>query len=209
VRTYEPKPEVCDDVDNDCNGEPDDGHPMQMGDPPPKYAAELNDASYPMHLLPGESGPAWAAFLNRGTVTWKRNELWLTTLSAIKGKGSPLYDEENWPAWDVAATLDHDVPPGQTAHFQWLVRMPDDATDSVTETFALTIPPDSRVRCPVSDVTLIVRAGASTVADAPADTASSNSQSAGSCSASSNRSSGSWLALAGLAFACAVRRRQR
>jgi MYXO-CTERM domain-containing protein len=210
VRTYEPKPEVCDDIDNDCSGEIDDGHPTKMGDPPPKNAAELNDQSYPMYLLPGESGVAWAGFLNRGTTTWKRGGVWLTTDSAAEGKASPLYDQDTWPAWNVAATLENDVPPGGTAHFNWTVRMPDDAEGTVADLFVLTIPPDQPIRCPVSDVALIVHAGAGPAGGGAVGNqapASSGSGASGSCSATSSSAPAPWFAFALAALALLRRRR--
>jgi hypothetical protein len=211
VRSYEPKPEVCDDIDNDCSGEVDDGHPTQMGNPPPKYAAELKDESYPTSLLPGKSGAAWAGFVNRGTMSWKRGELWLTTQSAMKGEPSAFYDQDTWASWDVAAVLTADVLPGEIAYFQWDLRMPDDATGNVTDSFVLTLPPDVPIRCPVSDIALTVRTKATSAEQPLADEAPKPSDPSG-CTCSASRRAplpAAWLAITGLALAAGLRRRLR
>ncbi|MBI5533402.1 MAG: hypothetical protein HY898_11850 [Deltaproteobacteria bacterium] len=208
VRDYEPKPETCDDVDNDCSGVVDDGNPAQMGNPPPKYAAELKDISTPMSLLPGETGSAWAGFINRGTSAWKRDDVWLTTETAAKGKPSPLYDSTTWAAWDVAATLANDVLPGEIAYFRWDVRMPDDATKAVSDTFVLKVPSSGLIRCPVPDVALNVRMHSDGEDNAGAQPG--EAQANGGCSASTSTPLGSaWFAMAGLAVGMIMRRTNR
>jgi len=213
VRDYEPKPETCDDIDNDCSGVVDDGHPTKMGDPPPKYAAELKDQSYPLNLSPGEPGSAWAVFVNRGSSTWKRGDIWLTTQTALDGDLSPLY-EETWPAWDVASTLDKDVSPGETAYFRWTLRMPDDAQGSVKDTFVLSVPPAHPIHCPVPDVAMTVRAGVADDEPTPGGQTSDIGEvpSSGGCSSSVTQSrpiTGAWIAIAGLALGLATRRKMR
>lgn len=160
VRSYDPVAELCDGVDNDCSGEVDDGHPMQMGEPAPVWAATLDDFSYPMNVQPGESVSAWASFVNSGTHAWQRGQLWLVSQSGSHGKPSPLYDQDSWPAWDVAAVLDADVPPGQRAWFEWRVHAPATASGEVTDTFHVVLPPATPVRCPIPDITVTIRAGA-------------------------------------------------
>jgi ribosomal protein L32 len=211
VRDYEPTAEVCDDVDNDCSGVVDDGHPTQMGKPASAYAAELGSKSYPMNLLPGESGPAWAAFVNRGTSTWKRGEMWLTPASAAQGTQSPLYDSKTWPAWNIAATLIDDVAPGGTAYFQWDLRMAAGAAGSASETFTLTVPPDKQVRCPAPDITLSVRAGAAQDSDDAGTKKALDAESPGcTCRASGpSRTSAGWLAVLALIGVLKARRRAR
>ncbi|MBI4699996.1 MAG: hypothetical protein HY744_02330 [Deltaproteobacteria bacterium] len=164
---YEPAAEQCDAVDNDCSGEVDDGEPAVMGSPQPLFAARLADASYPALLAAGAVGEIWALFTNAGSETWRRGEIWLAAMSARDLKTSRLYDPESWPAWDVAAVLDRDVAPGETASFVWRVRAPARGGENVRERFRLTDPDGAPLRCPAPEVVLDVRIGAGS-AEAPA-----------------------------------------
>jgi MYXO-CTERM domain-containing protein len=211
VREYESKPEVCDDIDNDCSGAVDDGHPQQMGSPPAAYAAELGDRSFPASLAPGESASVWASFVNRGASTWKQGKIWLATKSASEGKPSPMFDSQTWPAWNVAATLVNDVAPGQTAYFQWEIRMPNGASTGATETFTLTLPPNVQLRCPEPDLSLNVRVGVTTASTVVSAKKSVDVEDSGcTCRAAPSRStSQGWLVLMGMGLAALVRRRSR
>jgi hypothetical protein len=157
VRIHEPRPERCDDVDEDCDGAVDNGHPQQMGDPGPLLAARLLDASFPPALGAGKAGLAWAAFRNEGRQAWKRDGLWLVAVEARKGHASRLFDSGNWPAFDVAAVLDRDVPPGQDATFVWSVRPAREATGTIEERFQLVTASGTELRCPSPDTDVRVR----------------------------------------------------
>lgn len=155
VRTYDPIPELCDEVDNDCSGEVDDGHPAEMGNPPPAFAATLVDSSAPAALRYGELGTAWAAFRNDGSSRWRRGEVWLGA-SYGEESGSLLYDTESWAAYDVAAVLDSEVEPGEVGVFAWSVRAPEEGA-SCAQTFRLMDPSGAWLRCPSPEVEVRVR----------------------------------------------------
>jgi hypothetical protein len=168
--------ELCDGLDNDCNGEIDDGPPTQMGEDLPDFAAQLVDLSAPGALAPGSSGAVWAAFENVGAAPWRKGDLWL--MPQTLDVASPLHDEAAWAAWDVLAVLDEDVPPDQTGLIVGHIRVPDDATGTVTETFTLVDRSGTPVRCPAGEVTLNIRVQA---ADPANETDKSSTSEGGGC----------------------------
>lgn len=155
ARDYAPVAELCDSVDNDCNGDVDDGDPSDMGTPRPDFAARLTDVSQPQTLAAGETGEAWAVFVNEGVATWPAGELWLASMSSEHDGGSALYDEETWPAYDVAAVLENDVPPGESGFFSWTVRVRDSIP--ATDSFRLADPSGASIRCPAPQVDISIR----------------------------------------------------
>ncbi len=148
--------ELCDAVDNNCDGEVDEGDPQQMGDPPPPFAARLTDASFPASLAPGEAAPVWAAFENVGDQTWPAGEVWLASLVAAEGEPSPLFDEETWAAWDVLTRNEEDTPPGGIALFEGQIRLDAGADGAAADAFQLVTAGGDWAPCPGPDLELTV-----------------------------------------------------
>ena len=159
VRIYDPVAELCDTVDNDCNGAVDDGHPTEMGDPPPAYAARLEDGSYPASLEPGEDGLVWVEFANVGTEIWRYGDVFLGSVTAAQGSPSAFYLEGVWPAWNVAAVLEDDVPPGAAGFLSFDIGVPQEPGAQISEPFQLMAPGGEPMLCPWTDITLQVAVG--------------------------------------------------
>ena len=144
VQTVSPSAELCDGLDNDCDGPVDEGA-TEMGATAPPLAAALEDLSAPSALLPGESAVVWAVFRNLGTDPWPAASTWLVA-GASGGAPSPLWDPEGWAAYDIAAQLHAPVLPGDAATLAFPVHMPGEGEPSGTH-FALTVT-GAEVPCP-------------------------------------------------------------
>lgn len=191
--------EICDGVDNDCNGLVDDGNPP-IGKIAPPYAATLVDQSYPQALDQGATATVWAEFRNDGADTWPAG-MWLEALGA-NGKQSTLA-APNWPAWNVVAALAHDVVPGAIGHFQFEIVASQAGT--IDESFRLALPGGTQIMCPVSTFspTLIVvptaDGGGSSTATTPAS---------GGCSLQTGGNDAYGFGLLGVLVAAFARRRR-
>jgi hypothetical protein len=208
ARDHDPRPETCNDLDDDCNGEVDDGHPQTVGDPQPRWAARLDDESHPGSLGPGEAGDAWATFTNVGSERWPAGEVWLTSMAAAAGTTSPLRAAE-WPAWDVAAVLGDDVPAGASARVLYRLRAPVDPRSLARDELALLAPDGAPMRCPSPDVSLELEVdpGAPQAAAPPAPPPDD----AGACAlgTAGGARGGDGALLAGVVAAAAARLRRR
>ena len=154
---YEVTAELCDGVDNDCNGMVDDASPAVMGTPPPDYAAELVDLSYPLALAAGASSTAWADLRNVGALSWPSHNVWLGALGSADGGPSALYEPGLWPAYDVAAVLDEDVAPGAIGRFAFQIVTPSSPGLKVVESFRLGDADGNFMACPRTDFTLTIQ----------------------------------------------------
>ena len=162
-RIYEPEPEMCDDIDNDCSGETDDGEPSEMGDPLPEMAARLVDVGYPGSMVSGTGSTGWVVFRNEGSRTWAPGALWLEATSTWQDEASELHDVEAWPAYGVAAVLDREVPSGGDVMMKFPMKTSAEAEGVVRETFHLVDREGTALKCPAVrfDVAVMTRRGSS------------------------------------------------
>ena len=158
-RLHDPSDELCDDLDNDCNGETDDGDPTEMGETPPAYAALVQDGSYPRTLEPGSTASAWVEYINMGVETWEAGQIWFGPVGAADGEVSSLHAQDAWPSWDVAGVLAHDVEPGSAGYFTFVVAAPIEDGVDATSAFRPIAPDGELMRCPGPEFTVGVKIG--------------------------------------------------
>ncbi len=169
VDVHFPSEEVCDDLDNDCDG-PVDEDADELGPVGPRYGAELVDLSAPAALRPGEQALVWLTARNVGTDEWPAHETWVAA-ETQDGAANPLWDPEAWSAHDVAAVVEQPVAPGQVATLAFPVRMPGAAPPTVTAEFALAVRGQT-LRCPLPSFQVVATRLAPLALAAPPETGS-------------------------------------
>ena len=148
----DPSAERCDGLDNDCNGQIDDGHP-EAGAAELDYAAKRVDSSYPRSLPSGAAGTVWVEFRNVGKKTWEKRDVWLAALGGPDGGVSALGVADAWPAFDLAAGLEVPVAPGEVGRFAFQIAAPAKPGVQLDEHFQLR-GPVTAMTCPDPDLEL-------------------------------------------------------
>lgn len=143
-----PGDEVCDDLDNDCNGLVDDGNPsIAAGEGTPRFAATIVDYSMPRTLpLYGET-PGWLIARNDGTAAWPVRGMALRIIEAEAELLDGLYDSATWPAYDTLALNDTIVQPGDSFAYTFTLVSPAQLIESSIQ-LGLVSAANELVMCP-------------------------------------------------------------
>jgi surface antigen len=209
----EPSPEVCDGLDNDCNGSPDDGNPQTLGVPPPDYAATLVDMSSPQMLGVGERAWIWAEFRNDGVETWTKDGVWLGARGAGEGQASALFSADTWAAWNVPVVLDRPVLPGEIGRFAFQVTGPATPGAVIEEEFQLRLPGGTFIKCPSTEIATSIHvlpgaSGAGGAGGAPASGSPLPGDGPGGCAQAPSGGGSGWGASLSLAMLFLATRRK-
>lgn len=140
----QPAAERCDGLDNDCDGEVDEGNPTE-GASERDYAATRVDGSWPRAAPAGSRVTAWVEFANAGKKRWSKGDVWL---AAPVGEGASVFASDSWPAWDLAAGLATPIGPGEVARFSVELTVPPTPGARLEETFHVEAPGRTPVVCP-------------------------------------------------------------
>ncbi|MFH1435452.1 MAG: hypothetical protein ABIJ56_07020 [Pseudomonadota bacterium] len=177
---FTPVDELCDDLDNDCDGEADEESPALLGELEPVYAASFFNRSFPAGLAAGGEADVWLEFLNEGSAAWAAGDITLRALGPEDSDVSELYVPGDWPSADTAAVLEAAVADGGIARFEFRIRAPDMPGERLVELFTLAGPSGELIKCPAPGYQAeldILEEGAdplldmADIADRPADAA--------------------------------------
>jgi len=123
VQDVEASDEVCDGLDNNCNGVTDEGNPPLGDGPPPPFAATRIDASLPSVFDRDGLASGWVRFRNDGTETWEHATLFLR-LYGDSDTILALRDRDTWNSWDVPAIATGRAEPGESLVITFVLRRP-------------------------------------------------------------------------------------
>ncbi|HIN85723.1 MAG TPA: hypothetical protein EYN06_04510 [Myxococcales bacterium] len=122
-------PEICDTLDNNCDGEVDN-NTTGISTPPPMWAAELIQADAPTRVEPNSVTQVTIRFQNMGSKPWKAGKIELISRGPMAGATSYLWDS-SWKEDQVVTTLNQDTNPTQTATFVFYIHAPLDPSQAL------------------------------------------------------------------------------
>ncbi len=159
VGSSQPAVELCDDVDNDCDGASDepesDGTLPSLGDSAPAFAATSLGVEVPGAIDASADGVVTVRYRNVGAATWPAGLVVLRALGPAAGLPSLLV-HPNWPGLNTPAIAAAAVPPGAESTLSFPIRAPTEP-GTVSARFRLVhTGAASAFRCPSTEVAVTV-----------------------------------------------------
>jgi Stage II sporulation protein len=162
--TFSARPELCDDLDDNCDGQVDEGFPPVLGELLPLYAARLEIISHPDQLDPGVAGPVLLQVENVGALDWPAGAVELRAVTG--GGGASLLVADDWVS-DTVVLRTNALNAGEVAPLTFDINVSPDATGEIHESFWLARTDASPLACPSPSVTVDVSASGTVTTGIP------------------------------------------
>lgn len=139
--------ELCDGLDNDCDGVVDNGRPaISLEVDPPEYAVEVLDASTSaLEVIAGQSLQAQVTVRNVGLKVWGIGYIRLMLNDAFEG----TLEHESWRSSTWVMVNEQEVLPGQEVTLSFMVGVPEGVAQGLrTAAFRIDGPGGEPIACP-------------------------------------------------------------
>ncbi len=142
--------ELCDGLDDDCDGEIDEFFPNDMGEVPPDFAVRIVSTNIPRGVPYDGLATAWVAIRNEGTAAWEADDIAIRISANDSNRIATMQPADSWPFADVPAVLEYRVEAGGEAIIEFQMAAPTLATDV---TFAVESLSNGPISCPEPQTT--------------------------------------------------------